>query len=111
MLGMQVSPSTLQIPSRSDRLPSKTDAGVSVEEGPGRRTPAQVREARIMDVISRVCKLSRRESTLLSTPDSSHTEQVPRRPPPHPPALHAVRWCSLVLLGLTSRVCILSMHV
>lgn len=76
MLDMQVSPSTLQIPSRSDRLPSKTDVGVSVEGVPGRPTTAQIQEALIMDAIRLVCKLSRRETTLLNTTTPSPAKEV-----------------------------------
>jgi hypothetical protein len=60
---MQVSPSTLQIPCRSDRLPCKTEAGVNVHD-PHRQTPAQLQEALIMDAIRLVCKLSRQEMPL-----------------------------------------------
>lgn len=71
MMMLQVSPSQLQIPSRSDRLPSKTDVGISIEGSSERKTPAQVQEALIMDAITLVCKLSRQEMPSLKDATTS----------------------------------------
>lgn len=60
--GMQVSPSTLMMPSRNDRLPSHTEAGVKVEAVSQRAEESASKYIRrIATATALVCRWSRGE--------------------------------------------------